>query len=78
MINNELWGVPFSKQLVFNKGREYVPMNKKKGPELIPKVIHQAWLGGDLPYAKKYFYEKTQRLHPNYKMVLWRTENITR
>ena len=39
-------GIPFSKMLVFNKGEKYVGMDKKTGAELIPKVVHQAWLGG--------------------------------
>jgi mannosyltransferase OCH1-like enzyme len=64
--------------LVFNQGAEFVPIDKKTGPELIPKVIHQAWLGGDLPYSKKYLYDKTQRMYPNYKMVIWSEKNITR
>ena len=31
-----------------------------------------------MPYAKKYFMEKTQRLLPNYRFVLWTKDNITR
>ena len=57
--------------VVYNPGTPFIPIDKKTGPELIPKVMHQAWLGGQLPYAKQYFYDKAQRLYPDYKMVLW-------
>jgi mannosyltransferase OCH1-like enzyme len=63
--------------LVFNKGEEYIPMDQKTGPERIPKIVHQAWLGGKLPYAKQYFLDKAKRLLPNYDFILWTEENIT-
>lgn len=40
--------ISFEKLLVFNPGNRFVPVNEKKGPDLIPKVIHQAWLGGKM------------------------------
>lgn len=39
-------GISMSKFMVFNRGDEFVPADKKEGPDLIPKVIHQAWIGG--------------------------------
>ena len=66
------WKIPVSKLLVFNEGKDYVSINDKKGPDLIPKVIHQVWLGSDLPIAQKYFYEKTKAMYPNYEMKLWK------
>ena len=70
--------IPFSKLLVFNDGNEYTPPSLKKGPDIIPKVIHQVWLGGAMPISKSYFFEKTKRMYPEYKMVLWGEANITR
>jgi mannosyltransferase OCH1-like enzyme len=81
-IHNLLkWKIPFSKMLVFNDGREFqsVEQRARIKPQLIPKVIHQVWLGSqELPPAKKYFYRKTQSIYPDYELKLWREENITR
>ena len=36
-MNNVLrWKIPYSKMLAFNNGDEFVPADKKKGPDLIP------------------------------------------
>ncbi len=65
--------VPFPKLVALNDGEYFVPANKKKGPEIIPKVIHQVWLGtSQLPPAKQYFYRKTQMMYPNYQLKLYR------
>lgn len=61
------------KHVVLNDGNEFVPVDKKEGKELIPKIIHQAWLGSSkLPYAKEYFYQKTKKMYPSYEVKLWR------
>jgi mannosyltransferase OCH1-like enzyme len=70
--------IPFEKFLVFNEGKEYTPFDKKQGEDLIPAVIHQAWLGGELPPVKAYFFNKTARLYPNYQMKLWTLKDITK
>ena len=41
-------------------------------------MIHQVWLGGKLPAAKDYFFRKTQKMHPDFQVKLWRNEDITR
>lgn len=66
------WKIPFTKLLAFNPGNEFVSVDERKGPQLIPKVIHQVWLGGALPPAKEYFYQKTKKLYPDYEVKLWR------
>lgn len=38
--------IPFDKMIVFNEGNEFTPFPQKEGKELIPAIIHQAWLGG--------------------------------
>ena len=48
--------VPFSKLVAFNPGEDFVSADERKGPELIPRKIHQVWLGSKMPPAKKYFY----------------------
>src|SRR5271157_4561121 len=42
----------------------------------IPKIIHQIWLGGDLP--KKYFklIETFKKFNPDWIHMLWTDENI--
>lgn len=48
-------------------------MDQKQGPDLIPKVIHQVWLGSqELPPAKKYFVAKTEMMYPDFEIKLWR------
>jgi hypothetical protein len=49
-INN--FDIPFDKLLVFNPGNKWVSVDDKKGPDIIPKVIHQAWLGSKLGVAQ--------------------------
>jgi len=70
--------IPFSKMFAFNPGEDFVSVDERQGPELIPKVIHQVWLGSKLPPAKEYFYRKAQKMYPSYEVKLWREENITR
>lgn len=77
LMNTVETKVPFRNMLVFNNGTQYVGIDKKKGPELIPKLIHQVWLGGKLPQSKKYFMDKIQKMHPDYKLILWTEDNIT-
>jgi hypothetical protein len=65
--------------LALNNGDDFVPVEDRKGPEIIPKVIHQVWLGDkELPPSKKYLYEKTKKIYPNYDVKLWKEENITK
>ena len=63
--------IPFSKIVAFNQGEDFVSIDDKKGPNLIPKIIHQVWLGSKLPPAKLYFYEKTKKMYPSYEVKLW-------
>jgi len=70
--------VSFSKLLVFNSGDKYLSPNLKKGPDIIPQVIHQIQLGGKMSKARSYFFEKTQKMFPNYEMKLWGEANITK
>jgi mannosyltransferase OCH1-like enzyme len=54
-------------------------VNDLSGPELIPRIIHQVWLGtNELPPAKMYFFRKTQKMYPDFEVKLWRENNITR
>jgi|JI6StandDraft_1071083.scaffolds.fasta_scaffold453904_2 mannosyltransferase OCH1-like enzyme len=65
--------------MAFNNGDEFTPVDDMKGPEVIPKVIHQVWLGtNELPPAKMYFFRKTQTMYPDFDVKLWRESNITR
>ena len=78
VIHSLRWKIPYTKLLAFNPGDEFVGVDQRKGPQLIPKVIHQVWLGGKMPAAKDYFYQKTKKMYPDYQVKLWRNENITR
>lgn len=75
LINNK---IPFKKILVLNPGNDFVPVSSKTGPDIIPKIIHQTWLGSTLPPAKEYFVKKAKVMYPDYEVKLWREENLTK
>lgn len=53
--------------MVLNRGEKFDSIENKKGPELIPKVIHQVWLGGKtMPPTKQYFLGKTKVMYPSF------------
>lgn len=70
--------IAFDKQIVFNPGNKFISVNDKKGPNLIPKIIHQAWLGSKLGIVQEYFLSKTKMVYPDYEIKLWQENNITR
>jgi len=41
------------------------------GRYAIPKIIHQIWLGGELPERFKGFQQSFRRLHPGWEYRLW-------
>lgn len=42
----------------------------------IPKIIHQIWLGSDLPERYKKYIEKCQKINPNWEYKLWTDSDI--
>ena len=58
--------IPFDKMIVFNEGLPFTNFTQKEGKDKIPAIIHQAWLGEQMPTAKEYFYQKTKKMYPNY------------
>lgn len=42
---------------------------------MIPKIIHQTWLTGDLPTKYLYYQKKVKELHPEWKYILWTDED---
>ena len=57
--------------VAFNEGLDFVSVDEKTGPDLIPRKIHQVWLGGQMPPLKNYLYEKTKKMYPSYEVKLW-------
>lgn len=48
---------------------------KKKA--IIPKIIHQIWLGGDsIPQNYKYYLETWRQFHPDWKVKIWTEKDI--
>jgi len=78
IYNSVRWKIPISKLIALNPGDNFVSVNHRKGPQLIPKIIHQVWLGASLPPVKEYFYKKAKKVYPDYEVKLYRNENITR
>lgn len=48
------------------------PSNKP----IVPKIIHQIWIGGPLPEVFKPFMESWKKNHPDWKYVLWDDEKV--
>jgi len=44
-------------------------------PDVIPKKIHQIWLGGEVPEKYRYFMQSWRRFHPDYEYKLWTDED---
>lgn len=42
----------------------------------IPKIIHQVWIGGELPEKYKVFAESWKKFHPDWQYILWDDEKI--
>ena len=64
---------------VFNDGREEEGLLARKGlPELIPRKIHQVWVGGTIPEFKQFLMQRLRDAHPDYEYFLWTEHNITR
>lgn len=43
---------------------------------LIPKIIHQIWLGGQLPQRFKHFCETWSAVHPDWEYRLWTDKDV--
>ena len=71
------YGLPFPEIVAFNEGKDFVSVDDQAGPDLIPRKIHQVWLGGPMPPVKNYLYEKTKKIYPSYEVKLWGSTNIT-
>ena len=41
------------------------------GDSVIPKKIHQIWLGGEVPEKYEYFMQSWKRFHPTWEYRLW-------
>ncbi len=50
-----------------------VPAHKSS---IIPKVIHQIWLGGTLPEKYKNWVESWKKYHPGWEYKLWTDEDV--
>lgn len=43
---------------------------------MIPKIIHQIWIGSEIPKVFLTASERLKYLHPDYKYILWTENNI--
>ena len=43
---------------------------------IIPKIIHQIWIGGEVPEVFKKYMETWQALHPDWEYILWTDEKV--
>ena len=56
---------------------QYNPMvlNPQDKP-IIPKIIHQIWIGGPLPDVFKKYMKTWQDMHPDWEYILWDDEKV--
>ena len=64
--------------MVYNDAKDFVSVDDRNGHDLIPKIVHQVWLGSSIPPAKQYFIEKVKKMYPTYEVKVWRENNVTR
>lgn len=55
--------------------RNYLTMGEKVCYN-IPKIIHQVWLGGELPAEYKRFTESWRKFHPDWEYRLWLDKDV--
>lgn len=46
------------------------------GNPLIPKIIHQIWIGGPVPDVFKKYMQTWQDMHPDWQYILWTDDTI--
>lgn len=63
---------PVREMVVLNDGQEEKSLSSRKGmPELIPRKIHQVWVGGEVPAFKQFLMKRLRDAHPKYEYFLW-------
>ncbi|MBA3954264.1 hypothetical protein H0X48_03025 [Candidatus Dependentiae bacterium] len=50
--------------------------SKPAGNNQIPKIIHQIWLGSELPVKYHHFQDLLKKFHPTWQYKLWRDADI--
>ena len=68
--NSPQWGL--LKELYV---RNYmIPNSKDYGT--LPKIIHQIWLGGQLPEKYRAWSESWKKFNPDWQYILWTDEDV--
>jgi hypothetical protein len=62
---------------VFNPGHDYEPYTRRNKPNIIPRIMHQVWVGGEFPPAKEQLRQLNMRRLPGFKFKLWTDKDIT-
>jgi hypothetical protein len=52
--------------------------DKNKKPPKIPLIIHQFWIGKPMPNKYKKWQRKWHKMHPNWKLICWNNELISK
>lgn len=68
ILNTDYW------QWVVNTYDDFLQDNKTK--EIVPKIIHQVWIGSKVPKKYDHWRESWQRLNPDYEYILWDEKKI--
>ena len=59
---------------LYEKNKKLICENKKQGN--IPKIIHQIWLGSELPERYKNLAEGWKKYHPDWEYRLWTDKDV--
>jgi mannosyltransferase OCH1-like enzyme len=59
-------------------GKQYTQNDVIADEHQIPKLIHFVWLGSELPAHCQQIVQKCIDLHPGWKVIVWKEEEIER
>ena len=68
--NDKRWGLL---NILYNKNY----LNKKSRWQKIPKIIHQIWLGGELPDKYKFYINTLKTINPDWEYRLWSDSDVS-
>lgn len=75
--NNDSWRVIVADKIAEKQLQvsDYEAVIKESDQELIPRIIHYAWFGGEMPDVYKRNIDEWQKMCPDFEFKLWNEKN---
>lgn len=75
--NNDSWRVIVADKIAEKQMQvsDYEAVIKESDQELIPRIIHYAWFGGEMPDVYKRNIDEWQKMCPDFEFKLWNEKN---